>query len=67
MQLDMQAVSLLQMKGKVTEWQYINQQFIAAMNKPIFELLFSMCSDPEQLIFCVLICGGNVIGIQVTG
>ena len=40
--------SLLQMQGKVVDGQYVNNKFIDAMNKPIFDMLQDVPS-PEAL------------------
>ena len=39
--LDIKGSSLLQMQGKVTDRQYINEPFVTSMNKPIFDVLSS--------------------------
>ena len=45
----MKEESILQMQGKVTDGQYINEPFVSRMNDPIFNLLRSLALDQQEL------------------
>ena len=48
--LDIKGLSLLQMQGKVTDGQYVNEPFVTSMNKPIFDVLFSTLNKDDLKI-----------------
>jgi hypothetical protein len=47
--LNIKGSSLLQMQGKITDGQYINEPFVRSKNKPIFDVLSSSGLNKDEL------------------